>query len=216
MDVANIEAVEGGTVGTRRGAALGGSSSTVLLSLCELRNDGDALQFLASQLQRFGNRLFVLELNVANAAGRLAHVQEVESRCLPFGTSSDSVLDDLGLNDRADHLEELAQVAGLSALRDLLHENGALVAVVFSGLGLGSLLAVAIAALLTTAAATVSGAVARAVLVVAPVTAGRAGAGSTASAVVVASTVPTASAVSVARAAATGPITVFFSVSTFA
>lgn len=50
-------------------------------------------------------------------------------------TLSNSVLDNLGLNDRADSLEESAQVAGLGALRDLLHKDGALVAIVFSGLG---------------------------------------------------------------------------------
>lgn len=59
--------MEWGAVSTRSSTALGGSSSTVLLSFGKLGNNGDALEFLASQLQRLGNRLFFLELNVADA-----------------------------------------------------------------------------------------------------------------------------------------------------
>jgi hypothetical protein len=55
-------------------------------------------------------------------------------RYLPFRAAGDTILDNLSLDDRAYGLEEVAQVAGLCALRDLLHKDGALVTVVFSSL----------------------------------------------------------------------------------
>jgi hypothetical protein len=69
VDVADVETVEGSAIGTRGSTALGGTSSTVLLSFSQLGNDGDALEFLASQLQCLRNRLFSFELNVADARG---------------------------------------------------------------------------------------------------------------------------------------------------
>lgn len=65
--VANVETVERGAVGTGGSTTLRGTSSTVLLCFSKLGNDGNALQFLASQLQCLGNRRFILELNVADA-----------------------------------------------------------------------------------------------------------------------------------------------------
>ena len=65
--VANVETVERGAVGTGGSTTLRGTSSTVLLCFSKLGNDGNTLQFLASQLQCLGNRRFILELNVADA-----------------------------------------------------------------------------------------------------------------------------------------------------
>jgi len=66
--VSNIQAMEGGTVGAGNdaAAALGGPGSTVLLGLGQLGDDGHALQLLAGEIQCLGNRLLVLELDVAN------------------------------------------------------------------------------------------------------------------------------------------------------
>jgi hypothetical protein len=89
-------------------------------------------------------------------------------------------------------------VTGLGALGDLLDKDGTLVPVVFSDLGLGRrLVALAIATLITTVAAAVSGPITE--LVITSVTARGAGARTATSAVVVAATVPatTASAVAV-------------------
>jgi hypothetical protein len=67
VDVADIEAMEGGSIGSRSGAAFRRTSSAVLLSLGKLRNNGNAFQFLASQFESLWNGIFVLELNVTNA-----------------------------------------------------------------------------------------------------------------------------------------------------
>jgi hypothetical protein len=67
VDVANVETVEGGAVSARSSTALRGTSSTVLLGFSKLGNDGDTLQFLASQLQCLRYRLLIFELNVADA-----------------------------------------------------------------------------------------------------------------------------------------------------
>jgi hypothetical protein len=145
------------------------------------------------------NRRFILKLNIADT----------------LGTAGNSVLDDLSFDDRANALEESAQMASLSALRDLLDEDGALVAVIFGNLGLrrGGV-ATAVATLFTTIAAAVAGPVA--VPIVASIARG-AGTRTTSTTIEVASTV-TASTTStaVARAATAGPITVFICVSTFA
>jgi hypothetical protein len=225
VDVANVEAVEGRAVGARNSTALGGSSSAVLLGFGKLRDDRDALQSLTSQLESFGDRLLLLELNVTDAGiGSANIILDRWTTRLPFGTTGDSILNDLGLDDFADSLEEAAQMAGLSALRNLLHKDSALVAIIFGDLGLGCLLAVADTAL--AAIATVARPVAAALMVpVFTVTAGRAGAGTATSAVVVTSvstisaisTASTtsavsavASAVAIARAAAPVPITIPF------
>jgi len=70
VNVSNVETVERRAVGTRSSATFGGTSSAILLGLGELRNDGDTLQFLASQFESFGNRLFVFELNVADTRAK--------------------------------------------------------------------------------------------------------------------------------------------------
>lgn len=218
VDVADIETVEGGAVSTGCSTALGRTSSTVLLGFSKLGNDGDALKFLASQLQCKRYRLFSFELNVADAGRMLACMyEEWRSEYSPLATAGNSILDDLSFDNRADTLEEAAQVTHLSTLRDLLDEDGALVAVVLGDLGLGrGVVATAVAAVITTVAATVAGPLA--VPVVAAVARG-AGTRTTSTAVEVASAVAvTASTAStaVARAAAAGPITVFICVSTFA
>jgi hypothetical protein len=147
---------------------------------------------------------------------------------IPLGAAGDTILDDLGFDDGADGLEELAQVAGLGALGDLLHEDGALVAVVLGDLGGGRLLADGDAALLATSTSAVTGPVAVALavfIVAATIAAGGArgaSAGTTTSAVIVASVSTASSSAStavaaVARVAAgTAPIALFFCVSTFA
>jgi hypothetical protein len=68
VNVTDIEAMEGGTVGSRSGAAFRRTSSAVLLSLGKLGNDRHTLEFLASQLEGLGNGSFVLELNISNTA----------------------------------------------------------------------------------------------------------------------------------------------------
>lgn len=74
MNVSNVETVERRAISTRSSAAFRGTSSAVLLGLGELRNDGDTLQFLASQFESFGNRLFVFELNVADTGAKLVQL----------------------------------------------------------------------------------------------------------------------------------------------
>jgi hypothetical protein len=60
--------MEGGTVGSRSSTALRRASSAVLLRLGKLGNDRNTLEFLASQLEGLRNGIFVLELNISNAA----------------------------------------------------------------------------------------------------------------------------------------------------
>jgi hypothetical protein len=67
VNIADVETMERGTVSTRRSTTFRGTSSAILLGFGELGNDGNAFQFLTSQLQCFGYRLFVLELNIADA-----------------------------------------------------------------------------------------------------------------------------------------------------
>jgi hypothetical protein len=72
MYVPDVEAVERGATGTGSSTTLGGASSTVLLCLCKLGDDGNTLQLLARQLQCLGDRLFVLELDIADAGGSVS------------------------------------------------------------------------------------------------------------------------------------------------
>lgn len=66
VNVTNVKTVEGCAIGARSSAALGRSSSAVLLCFCELRNDWNTLEFLAGQFESFRDRLFFFELNISN------------------------------------------------------------------------------------------------------------------------------------------------------
>jgi hypothetical protein len=74
VNVANVEAVERRAIGTRSSATFRWASSAVLLGLGELRNYGNTLQFLTSQFESFGNRLFIFELNVADTGAKLVQL----------------------------------------------------------------------------------------------------------------------------------------------
>jgi hypothetical protein len=78
VDVADVEAVERRTIGTRSSTAFGGASSAVLLSFGELRDDRDTFKFLTSQFERLGDGLFILELNIADTATKLVQGLQVE------------------------------------------------------------------------------------------------------------------------------------------
>jgi hypothetical protein len=221
MNVADIEPVEWRSVGTWSSAALRGPSGTVLLGFGKLRNDGDTFELLAGQLKSLGNRLFVLELNVTNAgiyvSTRGAWNGE---RDLPFGATGDTILDNLGFDNRANGLEEVAQVAGFGALRDLLYKDGALVPVVFGSLWGRRLIAAGVTTLASVATTTaVSRPVAVAVLVVAAISAGGAGSGTTAATVIISAGIYTATAgtttVAIARVTTAGSVSIFICVSTF-
>jgi hypothetical protein len=67
VDVANIEAVEGGAVSTRSGTTLRWSSSAILLCLGELGDDRDTFELLSSQLESLRYRLLVFELDITDA-----------------------------------------------------------------------------------------------------------------------------------------------------
>lgn len=71
VDVANVKTMEGCAVEAWSSSAFGGSSRAVLLSFSELRDNGNALKFLAGQLKSFGHGVLIFELNVTNS---IAHV----------------------------------------------------------------------------------------------------------------------------------------------
>jgi hypothetical protein len=221
MDIANVEAVEWRTVGTRSCATFRGSSGPVLLGFGKLGDNRNTFQLLTRQLDGFGNGIFVLELDVTDARLMLAyHMHEAGERDLPLGAASDAIFHDLGLNNRADALEELSKVAGLCALRYLLNEDGALIAVVLGDFGRSSLRAPGVVASFAGMASTtaVSGPIARAVLVV-TVAAGRTRSGTTTAAVVITAGISTATAGTTTTVAITGvatSVTIFICVSVFA
>lgn len=64
MDVANIQAMEGGRAGLT--AVVWLLDLAVLLCLSELHNDWDVFERTASELKSLLNGLFILELNIAN------------------------------------------------------------------------------------------------------------------------------------------------------
>lgn len=67
VDVSDIKAMEGSTIGTSCGTALTScAGSAILLCLGKLGDDRDSFEFLASQLQSLGNGFFFLELNVTD------------------------------------------------------------------------------------------------------------------------------------------------------
>jgi hypothetical protein len=137
---------------------------------------------------------------------------------LPLGATSDAILDDLGLDYGADGFEELSEVASLRTLRDLLNEDGALVAIIFRDLGRRGLRAAGVASLTSMASTTaISGPIAGAVLVIA-VAAGGTRAGTAAAAVVIATGIWTATAgtttVAITRVATS--VSIFICVSVFA
>lgn len=68
MNVTNVEAMERCAISAWCSTSLRRTSSAVLFSFRELRNNGDTFQLLSSQLEGLGNRLFVLELNISNTA----------------------------------------------------------------------------------------------------------------------------------------------------
>ncbi|KAH0356455.1 fatty acid hydroxylase, partial [Aureobasidium melanogenum] len=96
MNVADVEPVKGYAV--RLGGLSGCYTSlAVLLSFCELYNNGDTEKLLASQAKCLLNRLFFLEFNVANA----------------LAAATDAILDNLSFLDRTDLGEEGLELLGV-------------------------------------------------------------------------------------------------------
>lgn len=147
VNVTHVEAMERDTV-REGGNALGVTCLTVLLCFSELRDDRDSEELLAGELEGLFNRFFLPELNITNTLGAVAH----------------TVLDDLGLLDRADLREEVDELVGPKAGSKLLNEHRTSVTLIISRLRWGT----ATLTRLTAPAVATGGAVAIATVVVAP------------------------------------------------
>jgi len=140
MDVANIQAMEGGRAGLT--AIVWLLDLAVLLCLSELHNDWDVFERTASELKSLLNGLFILELNIANTDEQCqprSGVKCREGESGPFGSSADAIFDDLRLDDGTSvFLEELLEFVGSHAVGELLNKDGAAVTLVgWGGVGLG-------------------------------------------------------------------------------
>jgi hypothetical protein len=81
VDITDVKAMEGGTIGSWSGTAFGRTSSAVFLSLGKLGDDRNTLEFLAGQLEGLRNGIFVLELNIANA-GMSVSISGTSRKCV--------------------------------------------------------------------------------------------------------------------------------------